>query len=242
LQIKVAGQLLYHDVFSMYMHHFVQDDPHSLKDVIQDIISTSSSLPKRCTICPLAQLNSMVSSWTTNIKATTFCSSLVFEDNVGEDGLSSQSKYKVNIDCPYYKASIAPNPKVLNDLKPSEEDFKKVYRVLMKEVNDLRLQIDSKETVSCIDCQGKSFNTNISKVQAKNVVFYPLDGIELVDWTTTNKFSRLWFCKDIHHSYILKQAIKKAIQKSNNWNLTSKLFEDDSNNEHTQFAGLPEAL
>jgi hypothetical protein len=52
---------------------------------------------------------------------------------------------KVNIDCPYYKASIAPNPKVMNALKPSEEDLKKVYHVLMKEVNDLQLQIDSKK-------------------------------------------------------------------------------------------------
>jgi hypothetical protein len=84
-------------------------------------MTTSSSVPKRCTIGPLAQLNSMVSSWTTNGKATTAGSLLVFEDNVGEDGLSSQSTYKVNIDCPYYKASIAPNLKVLNDLKPAKE-------------------------------------------------------------------------------------------------------------------------
>ena len=71
LQSRVAGQLLYHDVFSTYMRHFVQDDPHSLKDFIQDIMNTSSSLPKRCTKGPLAQLNSMVSSWTTNGMATT---------------------------------------------------------------------------------------------------------------------------------------------------------------------------
>ncbi len=50
----------------------------------------------------------------------------------------------------------------------------------MKEVNDLRLQIDVKKTLSCIDCQGKSFNTNIAKVQAQNVVFWPLDDVELV--------------------------------------------------------------
>ncbi len=87
----------------------------------------------------------------------------------------------------------------------------------MNEVNDLRLQIDNKKTLSCIDHQGKSFNTNIAKVQAQNVVFWPLDDIELVDWTTTNKFARLWFCEDIHHSSILKLAIKKAIQKSPNW-------------------------
>ncbi len=108
----------------------------------------------------------------------------------------------------------------------------------MKEVNDLRLQIDSKKTLSCIDRQGKSFNTNIAKVQAQNVVFWPLDDIELVDWTTTNNFSRYWFCEDIHHSSILKLAIKKAIQKSDNWNLSSKLFEDDSNDEKKQFVGF----
>jgi hypothetical protein len=62
LPSRVAGQLLYHDVFSTYMCHFVQNDIYPLKDVIQDIMTTSSSLPKRCTVGPLAQLNSMVSS------------------------------------------------------------------------------------------------------------------------------------------------------------------------------------
>ncbi len=163
----------------------------------------------------------MVSSWTTNGK-TTPDSLLVFEDNVGEDGLSSWSTYKVNIDCLYYKASIAPNPNVLNDFEPSKEQLENNYGGIMKEVNDLRLQIDNKESLSCIDHQGNSFNTNIAKVQAQNVFFWPLDDIELVDWTTTNKFARFWFYEDIYHSSILKLAIKKAIQKSPNWNLSSK--------------------
>jgi hypothetical protein len=161
----------------------------------------------------------MVSSWTTNGKATTAGSLLVFEDNVGEDRLSTQSTYKVYIDCPYYKEAIAPNPKVLNNLKPSKEQLEIVYGEIPNEVNDLRLQSDSKKTLSCIDRQGKSFNTNNAKVQAPNVVFWPLDDIELDDWTTKNKFARLWFCEDNHHSSILKLAIKKAIHKSPNWNL-----------------------
>ncbi len=70
------------------------------------------------------------------------------------------------------------------------------------------------------------------------MVFLPLDDIELVDWTTTNKFVRLRFCEDIHHLSILKLAIKKSIQKSPNWNLSSKLFEDDSNDEKNQFVGF----
>jgi hypothetical protein len=145
----------------MYMHHFVQHDPHLLKDVIQDIMTTSSSLPKRCTIGPLAQLNSMVSPWTDNGKATTADSLLVFEDNnVDKDGLSSQSTYKVNIDCPYYKASIAPNPKVLNDLKPSEENLKKVYGVLMKEVNDFRLH--SKKPFLALIIKAKAVGRKVS--------------------------------------------------------------------------------
>ncbi len=96
---------------------------------------------------------------------------MLFEDNVGEDGLSTQSTYKVDIDCFYYKEAIAPNPKVLNELKPSKEQLEIIYEEIMNEVNDLRLQIDSKKTLSCIDRQGKSFNTNIAEVQAQNVVF-----------------------------------------------------------------------
>ncbi len=42
----------------------------------------------------------------------------------------------------------------------------------MKEVNDLRLQIISKKTVSCIDRNGKTFDSNIAKVPAQNVVFF----------------------------------------------------------------------
>jgi hypothetical protein len=149
------------------MRHFVQDDIYQLKKVIQDIMTTSSSLPKRCTIGPLAQLNSIVSSWTTNGKATTAGSLLVFEDNVGENGLSSQSTYKVNIDDPYYKASIAPNPKVLNDLKPSKEQMEKVYGGIMKEVNDLRLQIDSKKTFLALIVKAKASLIKLPKFKPK---------------------------------------------------------------------------
>ena len=137
---------------------------------------------------PVAEVNLVVDSWTTTPKATTAGSSLGFEDNVCEDTLSSQSTYKINSGCPYYKASIAPNPKLLNDFEPSKEQLETVYGGIMEEVNELRLQIASKKTLSAIDHQGKTINTNIAKVQAQNVVFWLLDDIELVDWTTTNFF------------------------------------------------------
>jgi hypothetical protein len=152
--------------------HLLPNDLSLLKDIIQVIITTFTSPPKRCTKIPIENFILEVDSWTTTCKATTTGSFLVFKDNVGEDGLSSQSTCKVNIDCLYYKASIAPNKKILNDLKPSKEQVEKVYGAIMKEVNDLWLQIASKNTLSAIDPHGKTFNTNIAKVQAKNVFFF----------------------------------------------------------------------
>jgi hypothetical protein len=92
---------------------------------------------------------------------------LVFEDNLGEDGLSSPSTYKVNIDCPYYKASIAPYPKVLNDLKPSKEQLEKVYGGIMKEVHELRLQIDSKKTFLALIVKAKASILILPKFKPK---------------------------------------------------------------------------
>ena len=93
---------------------------------------------------PVAEVNLEVDSWTTTPKATSAGSSLGYGDNDCEDTLSSQSTYKINSGCPYYKASIAPNPKLLNDFEPSKEQLETVYGGIMEEVNELWLQIASK--------------------------------------------------------------------------------------------------
>ncbi len=76
---------------------------------------------------PVSEVNLDVDSWTTTPKATTAGSFLGFKDNVCEDTLSSQSTYKINSTCPYCKASIAPNLKLLNDFKPSKEQSWKQF-------------------------------------------------------------------------------------------------------------------
>jgi hypothetical protein len=133
---------------------------------------------------PVAEVNLEVDSWTTTPKATTSGSSLGFKDSVCENTLSSQSTNKINSGCPCYKAFIAPNPKLLNAVESSKEQLETVYWGIMEEVNELRLQIASKKTLSAIDHEGKIINTNIAEVQAQNVVFWLLDDIELLDWTT----------------------------------------------------------
>jgi hypothetical protein len=43
LASSVTPQCLYHDVFTMYLHHFLPNDLYFLKDIIQDIVTTSTS-------------------------------------------------------------------------------------------------------------------------------------------------------------------------------------------------------
>jgi hypothetical protein len=129
---RVNSQCLYHDFFTTYLHYFLPNYLCLLKDIIQDIITTLTSPPKRCTKTPIAKFNLEVASWTTTCKATTAGSSLVFEDNVGEDGLSSQSTYNVNLDCPYYKASIAPNQKYWMTWNHQKISWKKFMGELWK--------------------------------------------------------------------------------------------------------------
>jgi hypothetical protein len=230
LASSITSQCLFDDVSTMYLRHFLPNNLYYLMYTIQQIITYSMSPPNRRIMNPVAEDNFEVGSWTTTPKVITAVFSLGFEGNVCEDTFFSQSSYKINSGCPYYEASIAPNPKLLNDFEPSKEQLETVYGGIMEEVNALRLKIARKKTLSAMDHQGKTINTNIAKVEAQNVVFWLLDDIELLDWTTTNfSFARLWFYEDIQHSSILKLAVEKAIQKSTNANLSSKLFQDDSN-------------
>jgi hypothetical protein len=117
-----------------------------------------------------------------------------------------------------------------------------VYGAIMKVLNELRVQITLKETLHVIDCQGKNINTNIAEVPVKDLVFSSFDDMEFVDWTSINKFARCWYCEDIHLSPILKQAIVKGINKSPDHLLSSKMFEDDSNDRQNQFVGFVSSL
>ncbi len=108
----------------------------------------------------------------------------------------------------------------------------------MKVLNELRVQLFTKYTLIFIDHQGRTINTNIAEVQAKNVFFWHLDNAELLDWNTTHKFASFWYCHDIHHFSILKLVVEKAIHKSPQHLLSSELFDDGSNNQQNQFDGF----
>ncbi len=82
----------------------------------------------------------------------------------------------------------------------------------MKEVNEFWLQITSNNTLSAIDHEGQTFNSNIAKDQAQNEFFWPLDDIELVDWISTTKPARFWlvriFTTHLFSNYQLKEQFR----------------------------------
>ncbi len=81
---------------------------------------------------------------------------MMFEDNVGEDGLSAQSSYTIDINDSNYNDILASHPTMFdNEVFLGEGTFKKVYTQLIKALNDVRIQKSTKSTLSAV-WNGKS--------------------------------------------------------------------------------------
>jgi hypothetical protein len=89
-------------------------------------------------------LNSKVESWNTG-KVTNTVSSSIFDDNIGEDGLSFQSMYEHNIDDSIYLNSLHPNQKLLHKVKTFHPGVKKIYVSVVRVINNLMMQISMKK-------------------------------------------------------------------------------------------------
>ncbi len=122
------------------------------------------------TSTPLSQLNSMVDSWTTK-RNDNHDSTSIFDENIGEDGLSIQSAYDVNINNPYHTGSLAPNLELLDSPSLFGDELKTSYTILTKGINDLRVQLSTSKTLLFVNKQGQTFNTNIAEVHAANGYF-----------------------------------------------------------------------
>jgi hypothetical protein len=120
-----VGQCVYFDVFSIFARQTLPSAEEfdeimaAVKSVTTKLTSQRSGSTNR-----MSQLNSEVSSW--NTKRQIFpSSSTIFNDSIGEDGLSSQSTYDVSFVNPHHIETIAPNPKLLQHALPRNEDMKK---------------------------------------------------------------------------------------------------------------------
>jgi hypothetical protein len=188
---------------------------------------------RRALISPKTYVNAVVASWTKKPRVTLSAShSLMLEDNVGEDGLSSQSMYTVDIDEKNYINSGMFHNKV----SVESDDLKLIYTKLMKVVNELIIQASTKTTLATI-CNSKSVNTHIAQVPARTVTIQ-MDDIEFYEWSINNIHAHLWSCHDIDQSPILRLAMEKSINKSPHHYLAKTLFHRHINIDEHQFIGF----
>jgi hypothetical protein len=91
---------------------------------------------------PTVSIDAEVASWWKGSSKSDSSSlhSMMFEDNVGEDGLSAQSSNIIDINDSNYIDNLAPHPTIFDNEVPIGEDtLKKVYTQLIKALNDDRI-------------------------------------------------------------------------------------------------------
>jgi hypothetical protein len=87
---RIPQQYKYHSVFQTIPCHLLAKNLYILKAIIEETMNSSFSRRSKAT--PQSILHSEVESWNTR-KVTNTVSSSIFDDNIGEDGLSAQSMY-----------------------------------------------------------------------------------------------------------------------------------------------------
>ncbi len=86
---------------------------------------------------------------------------MMFEDNVGEDGLSAQSSYIININDSNYIENLSPDPPMLdNEVLLEHDTLQKVNTKLIGALNEVQIQKNTGSTLSVL-WNGKSHNTCI---------------------------------------------------------------------------------
>ncbi len=131
--------------------------------------------------------NVEVSSWWKGSSKSNASSlhSMMFEDNVGEDGLSALSSYTIDINDTNYIDNLAPDPTMFdNEIPLGMNTLKKVCTQLISALKDVRIQKSTNSTLSAL-WNGKSQNTYINQVKASSVVV-ECDGIDFFDWSLHN--------------------------------------------------------
>jgi hypothetical protein len=206
LQPKTGQTIPYQEDLTLNLRNIIFSPPllatNSQMTVLMDVSSQRSGTSNL-----VSQLNLMVDSWTTKHN-NNHDSTSIFDENIGEDRLSIRSVYDVNINNPYHTGSLALNIELLDSPSLYDDELKVSYTILTKEINDLQVQLSSNKTLLSVNKQGWTFNTNIAKVRAANIII-SINVIELNEWAVNNKVARCWYCRDLCNCSILNIAIKK---------------------------------
>ncbi len=151
---------------------------------------------------------------------------LTQESNVGDDGLTLQSTYDVNINDDEYLASLCADPYLLVASMPPDDQLKKHYTKLLEGLTLIKQIISQGNTLSAVRRRGELMDLRIADISPKDVMLQ-IDDAEFQDWCASNPYSQFWHCSQVNNSAILKLAIKNTIQRSHHPHLESIFDELD---------------
>ena len=133
---NIGVHSLYHSIFTTFQRHNALSYNSDKKELILSLL-TSRRLVRTS---PTRSKNAEVSSWWKGSSKSNSSSfhSMMFEDNVGEDGLSAQSSYIIDINNSNYIDNLAPDPAMFDNKVLLEDDaLNKVYTQLIMALNEV---------------------------------------------------------------------------------------------------------
>ena len=184
----------------------------------------------------IVQYNLEVSSWTKSVKEKTEIGE--YDDNIGEDSLSSQSIYAQDIESVKYLQCLCPSSTFLATNPVNDNiELKNLYATLFKAVYDFRVKRRNKSFLMGFNEQNKLVLTNIVQLVASSCVNCHGD-IEFYEWARADTSHSIWSCHDIFQSPMIENAIKRLILKSANSEAASTLLCDKDRKTQYHFIGF----
>jgi hypothetical protein len=230
-----SSQSIYHGIFTSYQRHlnFEEVDFIRAKNAMSKISLPRIPDPPRN--AHIIERNLEVASW---YKPVEKLPPIRYDDNIGEDSLSSQSIYHQDIQDKNVLDSMIPLERYLPyQTIQDDTELKLTYDVLFKAIYEVIKKHNQTSTLKMIHEKRDVIDTHIVQVPATMVV-HRHDDIEFFDWANGNASHSLWFCNDIFQSPGLRTAILKAIKKSSHSHIGPTFFEQEDVNLKYHFMGF----
>jgi hypothetical protein len=132
----VTAEWIVHGIFTSFMQYHPVDDLNEYRKAIYFSLSNSQQSTKTTKITPHMKLNDKVATWSQKSKA--IITSRNHDNNVGDDGLSTQSTYSINISDSNYVASLTLNEDMLKKSVAFSLPLERMYSFFLIALAELK--------------------------------------------------------------------------------------------------------
>ena len=199
-------------------------------------LKNCTAVSKRTKLNPTKHLNSIITNWSSTPRVSSICipNLLAHHDNIGDDGLMSQSTFDVAINNEEYLNQLPPNPFLIDNIQPSNEKLRQYYSKLLQTYNTVKQKMVHHDTLRAMRSKGQLIDAHVYDCLASDILI-GVDDAEFTDWCIHNQYARLWYCPSFDKSALLKLAVQSCIRKSPNPGSATKF---DMMTEDPKFIGF----